>query len=395
MPKLATAARVLCLALPLFLAPAAVAEQPESGAKRSPVFPSTPLSPYYDFKEDLHDRTGFSWLINYSIITQGRVGNPFGGENYNANGQLDLIGSLDLDFRRFGEGWGQGRAVVYYMNIHLIGGLTTTQFSTLNGNITPINDSDPAHFLRQAYYRHDFLEERLSIMGGQTEPVLIFGDNRYAIDDRDKFMVVPMATVGAKDRVVSSPGGLVILKLLPWFHVGGSVNQLDPTDSSVPVPPELVDVDLYAIANITFDFEVPRLGRGIYRINGIFTGAQGPNGSTEGIALSFDQDLGSRWGAFFRYDDTEFQTLTSSLSRTLSFGLFHRSPFGREADRFGVGAFQSLSEEGGDFAEWGSEVFYKFGLTRWCDLTLNLQVFDAAKSSDTFATMGGRVFFRF
>ena len=95
-----------------------------------------------------------------------------------------------------------------------------------------------------------------------------------------------------------------------------------------------------------------------------------------------------------RYDDTELQTLTSTLARTLSFGFFNRTPFGREADRLGAGAFQSVSLQGGDFEEWGGEIFYKLGLTRWCDITMNLQVFDAAKSNDTFVTLGGHIFFR-
>jgi hypothetical protein len=368
---------------------------PESWAKRSPVFPTTPLSPYFDFKEKLHDRTGFGWLVQYSIIMQGRPDNPSEQDGYNVNGQLDLIGTFDLDLRKFGDAWGKGRATVYYMHLHQIGGLTTTQFGNLNGNITPINDSDPVSFLRQAHYHHDFFDGRLSIMGGKTEPVLTFGTNRFAIDDRDKFMALPMATIAAKDRVVSSLGGLVIAKLLPWFHVGGSVNQLDPAKSDQSLPPELANANFYSFANITLDFEVPKLGRGIYRFNGVFTGAQGQNPSTHGVALSFDQDLGTRWGAFFRYDDTEFQTLTSPLARTLSFGVFNRTPFGREADRLGAAAFRSSSLQGGDFKEWGGEVFYKLGLTRWCDLTLNLQVFDAAKGDDPFVTLGGRIFFRF
>lgn len=395
-----------CAALTVFLlVPAAEAEQTEAGAdkpqaaqswtKRSPVFPETPFSPYFDFKERLHDKTGFGWTINYSIITQGRPDNSFDQKDYNANGQADFIGFLDLDFRRFGNNWGEGKAVVYYMYLHQIGGLTTTQFGELNGNITPINDSDPVHFLRQAYYQHEFFDGRLLIQGGKIEPPLVFGMNRYAIDDRDKFMVLPMASIGAKDRVASSPGGLMSVKVLPWLSVGGSVNQLAPDDSVQNPPPASTGTEIFAFANLTLDFEVPHLGRGVYRINGIFTAAQGDNLDTQGIALSFDQDLGSQWGAFFRYDDTEFQTLTSPLSETLSFGFFNHTPFGRKEDRFGVGAFRGLSAQDGLFEEWGGEIFYKLGVTRWLDVSMNLQVFDAAKSGDTFVTLGGRFFLRF
>jgi len=399
------ASRVACFALAgLFLGQVAAAEQTKAGieepaasqnwTQRSPVFPETPVSAYFDLKDQVHDASGFGWKVNYSIMVQGRPDNAF-DDNYNATGQLDLIGYVDLDFRRFGNNWGQGKVVAFYMHLHQLGGLTTSQFGEQNGNITPINDSDPVSFLRQAYYQHEFFDERVLIQGGKIEPPLIFGINRYAIDDREKFMVLPMSTIGAKDRVGSSPGGLISVKPLPWLSIGGSVNQLSPDDSAEPLPPDLAQAEIYAFANLTFDFEVPYLGRGIYRINGIFTAAQGNNPGTQGIALSFDQDLGSQWGAFLRYDDTEFQTLTSPLSETISFGFFNRTPFGREADRFGVGAFRSLSTEGGDFDEWGAAKFYKLGLTRWLDISVNLQVIDAAKSGDTFVTLGGRFFFKF
>ena len=357
------APRVACFALAcLFLGQVAAAEQTKTGieepaasqsrTQRSPVFPETPVSPYFDFKDRVHDASGFGWTVNYSMMVQRRANNEF-DDNYNATGQLDLIGYLDLDFRKFGNNWGQGKVAVFYMDLHQLGGLTTSEFGEQNGNITPINDSDPVSFLRQAYYQHEFFDERVLIQVGKTEPPLIFGTNRYAMDDRVRFMVLPMATIGAKDRVSSSPGALINVKPLPWLSIGGSVNELSPDDSAESLPPDLAEADIFAFANLTFDFEVPHLGRGIYRINGIFTDAQGNNPGTQGIALSFDQDLGAQWGAFFRYDDTEFQTLTSPLSETISFGFFNRTPFGREADRFGVGAFRSLSTDGGDFEEWG------------------------------------------
>ena len=161
------------------------------------------------------------------------------------------------------------------------------------------------------------------------------------------------------------------------------------------LPPEFRETGLYSFANLTLDFEVPHLGRGVYRINGVFTDGQGENEATQGIILTFDQDLGARWGAFFRYDDTEFQTLTSPLNESISFGFYNRSPFGRKGDRFGIGAFRTRSIQEDVFKEWGGEAFYRLALTKWCDLSIALQVFDAAKTNDTFVTLSGRVFFRF
>ena len=102
-------------------------------------------------------------------------------------------------------------------------------------------------------------------------------------------------------------------------------------------------------------------------------------------------------GNVFRYDDTEFQTLTSKLNRSLALGLFKRQPFNRESDQFGLGVFQTKSSQGGNFQEWGVETFYKFGFTRWCDFTADVQLFEAAKALQgqrTVMTIGGRIMFK-
>jgi hypothetical protein len=392
---------ILAVLLPgAFLIPQANAERVGSEAAEnwttdSPVFSKTPISPYFDFKEQVHEKTGLTWMVNYSIMTQGRPENPYKEADYNSTGQLDLIGIVDFDFRKVDEDLGKGKAVVFYMYLHQIGGLTTSDFGELNGNITPINDSNPVHFLRQAYYQHEFFDDRLLIMGGIIEPPLVFAINRFAIDDRVNFMALPMATIGAKDRIGSSAGGLIKVKVLPWLSLGASLNELTPDESEHPFPPDLVESKYYSFLNLTLDLEVPHLGQGIYRINAVFVDSQGKNSATSGVVLSFDQDLGENWGAFLRYDDTEFQTLTSPLYSTVSFGFYNRAPFGRQGDRFGAGAFQSRSTQGGDFKEWGGEVFYKIALARWFDFSTNLQIFDAAKSDDTFVTLGSRFYFSF
>ena len=89
-------ARASCIVLALSLSLAAEAEQgdavsPESESakawtKRSPVFPTTPLSPYFDFKQKVHDRTGIGWTVNYSITDGHRVKNSFAVSNYSMIG---------------------------------------------------------------------------------------------------------------------------------------------------------------------------------------------------------------------------------------------------------------------------------------------------------------------
>ena len=352
---------------------------------RSPVFKRTPLDCYFAFKERLHERTGFTWQVNYSAMSMHRTDRISDGDDYNTTGQLDLIGVLDTFS-------GAGQAVVYYMVVHQIAGLTTTGFGERNGNITPINDSDPAEFLRQAYYKHSFWRDRLMLMAGKTEPLLVFAPSRFAADDRVNFQAVPLSTIAAKDRTFSSLGALVAYKPTRWLTLGASVNELDPDPDT---PPGVRDVTMYSLGHVAFDVRIPRLGQGIYRLNTVFTEDQGDNPKSDGVILRFDQDLGPRWGAFFNFSNTSIQTVSSPLSEGYGFGFYNRAPFHRSEDRAGIAVFRTQTKQGGRFREWGGEAFYRVALTTWCDFTLAAQAFQPAKGKGAFMNIGGRIRFKF
>ena len=358
--------------------------QNQTMLEASPVMKTDPIDSYFNFKQRFYQRHGFNWNINYSLMHMQRADEFIADENYNTTGQLDLIGAYDIFD-------GDGQFFLFYMDVRQISGLTTTEFGERNGNITPINDSDPTELLRRVYYRHRFLAERLEIAVGKTEPSSFFADNRFAADDRQDFQALPLATVAAKDRLFSSAGLLINFKITDWFSIGGSLNELD----SENVVPDLVDVELYSFFNITFDIDAENLGQGIYRINTVLTDAQGSSAESDGYIISFDQDLGSVWGAFLRYDDTSIQTLANPINESFAFGFYNRSPFKKSKDRLGIGVFRTRSDSGGSFKEWGGEVFYRFGLSDWANFSLALQVFDPAKGNDVFFNMGGRIFIGF
>lgn len=347
----------------------------------SPVFKETPLDPYYDFKDRLLEKTGATWHINYSMMSLQRTSAT---KDQTATGQLDLMGTWDVFS-------GNGNFTVFYMAVHQLAGINNAEFSQRNGNITPITDSDPVHFLRQAWYSHSFFDDRITVMGGKTEPLLSLGGNRFAQDDRINFQAVPLANVSAKDRVVSSPGGMITVGPSKWLDLAFAINKLSPV-SDVPEP--LQELRLYYVVNATFKPNIPGLGEGNYRFNLVVTERQGQNRESNGIVVSIDQDLGERWGAFWRYDDTEFQTFSSVLDKSISFGLFNRGPFGRTNDDFGFGAFRTRSSQGGRFTEWGGETFYRIAVTKWLDATATVQFVQPAKAGGSFFTVGGRLFLR-
>ena len=373
---------VLCFVLLVAPGRADDIDSDESGsADGSPVFSETPLDPYYEFKDRLLEKTGATWRVNYSMMSVQRTSAT---KDQTATGQLDLIGSLDVFS-------GNGKFLVYYMAVHQLAGISNPEFSERNGNITPLSDSDPVHFLRQAWYRHSFLDERLAVMGGKTEPLFLLAGNRFALDDRINFQALPLANVAAKDRTASAPGVLITVGPAKWLDVSYALNKLNPGSE---VPEEHQSLRYYSVFNTTFKVKVPGLGEGNYRLNYVVTDRQRQNPESNGVVVSIDQDLGQRWGVFGRYDDTVFQTLTSVLKKSIAFGLFNRKPFGRNGDDFGIGAFRTRSDQGGRFTEWGGETFYRIALTKWLDATATLQYVRPAKSGGSFFTLGGRLFLR-
>lgn len=346
---------------------------------------------YYALKENLLQNAGLDMGFKESLMFQQRTGTSLGERNYDLNGQFDFY----ADWSLFD---GHGRFYGLYMNIHQLGGLTTTEFGQHNGNITPINDSDPSYMLRFLMYAHTFLDGRLTIMGGKFEPLLQFGANRFAADDRTTFHAMPLATAGVKDRTFSSLGGGVTFQVVDWLNLGASLNSLDFSSGISGEP--FGENGYYSIVNASVTTGLESLGEANIRVSWIHTDGQNQNGtdvpSSDGFILSADQELGANWGAFARVDNTDDQVAASPLVESYAGGVAYRGPFNRARDHAALGLFRVKSETR-DIDEWenGFEVFYRFGLTPHIDLTANLQGFDPARADGFFTVAGVRLMLRF
>ncbi len=353
----------------------------------------TLINDYFRLKDTLSERYGLDAGFKYSVIHQQRLGTALGENNYNLNGQFDFYGNWKL----FG---GNGTFTWLYMHIHQLGGITTTAFGEKNGNITPINDSDPNALLRFLMYRHKLFDGVLELMGGKFEPLLLFAGNRYAADDRVTFMSAPLGGPGAKDRTFSSLGGAIIVNPLDWLSLAWSFNSLE---YNTGIPKAVFDNgEFYTLINATFTSQIQSLGEGIYRVTWVYTAAQEEdpvNGNpaypeSNGLIFSADQDLGDHWAAFLRYDNTDIQTRFSAINESVAGGFALRSPFNRQRDRVSAGLFHVKSEQQGNESETGFEVFYRLGWTEQIDLTFDLQGFWPSRASDFFLVGGIRLMVR-
>jgi len=347
------------------------------------------MDDYYAFKAKLQDRYGLDVGFKESLIHQQRTGTSLNDQNYNFNGQFDFYGNLSV----FG---GKGSFYWLYMNIHQLGGITTTAFGERNGNITPINDSDPNSILRFLMYRHQFVDGKITAMVGKFEPLLLFAGNRYAADDRTTFMAQPLTSPAAKDRTFSSLGGGIIMQATSWLSLGGSLNSLDFSTGISGEP--FGENGVYVIGNASFAGSVGQLGTGECKVSLIYTQEQQVGSSTipdsYGFILSADQDLGDTWAAFIRIDNTDIQTIASPIVESYAGGLAVRKPFQRGRDLISLGVFRTKTEQRGDERESGLEGFYRFGMTEHIDLTFDLQGFWPARADDFFATGGVRLMIR-
>ncbi len=125
-------------------------------------------------------------------------------------------------------------------------------------------------------------------------------------------------------------------------------------------------------------------------MNFVVTNEQEESPLSQGLILSLDQDLGDNWGAFFRYDGTDLQTLSSPLTSSVSGGAVYRGPFRRSRDHWGVGLFRTTTEQTGGASEVGAETFYRFGLTDRLEASFTIQIFDPARAEGSFANFGIR-----
>ncbi len=236
------------LALSLGLFTPTWAQDPADGSPTSEsTQKETVFEDYLRFKQDVKQRTGLGFGFQYSLMHAQRAGTSLNENNYNLSGQFDFLLTWDL----FG---GRGRFNLYYMDLHQLGEIETSEFVKKNGLITPINDSDPVSMLRQLYYEHHFFKEKLILAGGKTEVLAVFGGNRYAGNDRRDFQALPLSNAAAKDRTFQSPGFFARVRPIDWLSLGSSVNSLN---FSRGIPDKPFDVsDVYSIFNITLDPEI-------------------------------------------------------------------------------------------------------------------------------------------
>jgi porin len=95
-------------------------------------------------------------------------------------------------------------------------------------------------------------------------------------------------------------------------------------------------------------------------------------GTTSGWALSFDQNLGDQFGAFFRFGNNEGRT--NPIRNIASTGISWLKPFGRKDDQAGIGISWTQPSDPSLRQEYSSEIYYRLQLTHFVELSPSAQM---------------------
>ena len=350
---------------------------------------------YFDRKDGWTTNSGFSWMIESAPQFQAQID---GGAGSSSNNETNLIGQWSLVDKGDSK---RGNLLIWYQFSSTWGSRTTTELMEGLGVISPTNGGDThpvssrdltQHFAWEQY----FADDRVRIQVGKMTTRVLFNLNRYAVSDREDFftpMIVNNPVAHYTARV--GFGTFVEYKKDSWY-VSGMIR-----DADADLSKRFIDFDSLSTGNWEYVGElgftpgdVAGLGRGVYRLTISHSDATGDvtTGlpSTSSVALSFDQDIGDRIGAFFRFatsNDT-FRT----FDRRIATGLQIKQPFGFTNDRIGAGLWWGSPVDNTLRSETGIDLFWKFQIATFMEVSAGAQwIFDPAIRTDKDSVLLGQL----
>lgn len=345
------------------------------------------MDKYFSFKRNLLEKYGLDYIVEFAPIMQYSQG------EFHADSELNVIGFWNfLESDRFGK----GNILVWYQNSLTWGSLTTSEFMSRIGVLSPLNGGDTfpedsANRLQLLVWEQYLANDILRLMVGKITSRVTVNLNRYAVSDREDFfspMIVNNPVVPFTVRIGLGAFGQFIQK--NWY-ISAMVRDADAMD-------DFIDFDSLDTGNWEYTGEfaitpdIPSLGQGHYRFTLDYTDSIGSGDtfqpSSWSISLSFDQDIKNRVGAFFRYAYAD--TPLRAFQQRIAMGFQVLGVPGYDGDRIGVAGWwgDPTNEELND--EYAIEFFYKALVARIIEVSPDLQlIFDPALSDKGFIGVVG------
>ena len=351
------------------------------------------MDAYFGFKNRLSERYGFNYTLEVAPQFQWDFE---GNAGTTSNNETNLIVQWSLIDRQDPQ---KGNLLAWYQWANTLGSKNTSEFADKLGVISPLNGGDTAPGTAASRLQHFaweqwFLDDSLRLMAGKLTTRVFLNLNRYATGDREDFFT-PMLVNNTVVPFTARLGlGVFGQYRQDSWYLSGMVRDADASS-------DWLDFDSLDSGNWEYATEfgltpqdLAGLGEGNYRFTYYYTDSIGegsakqPSGWT--LSLSFDQDIGTRYGTVFRYAyaDEDFRTFKQRLALALQV----KKPLGFENDRIGFGFWWGDPTADKLEDEYGLEAFWKLQITRFLELSADLQtILDPANNPDESAVFVGGV----
>lgn len=337
---------------------------------------------YFQWKENLAEGIGLNFVIEDRMINQWGDGASIYDNEINVIARWDLVES---------SAFGNGSFNVWGQFAQSIGGKTGSKFQSDLGVLSPMNGgnggpSNTNEILHMLAWEQIAPGAKFRVQAGKLAARTLVNLNRYANGDSEMFFS-PML---GNNPVVPYTALLGIGVFAQWkeedWYVSGFVRGAD-TETGISFD-AISDGDLQYVAEAAWTPTFEGLGQGEYRFTFSYDVETATRPQVLTYSLSTDQDLGERFGAFFRYayGDGTFRAFDYRIAG----GFQLKEPLGFRFDRLGVGAWWGNPSNSALGSETGLEVFYKAQIKPFLELTPDVQlVINPALSNDDFEAVVG------
>ncbi len=222
----------------------------------------------------------------------------------------------------------------------------------------------------QAFHRSGF-----TYRAGQLYATSLWGNNRYAADDREGFMnSVLSSNVGLPWSDRPRGLGLMIKQALGFGYIAAGVQDAKAAQDRIDFNSFFDGRLLYALElGMTPALNTDREGRYTIAV-GYMDTAPGNQQSSAGLALSARQELGPALGLFAQLRHTFGNRVAQEIRTAASLGVVFNRPFGWGDDALGMGLLYARPDDRALRDEFGAEAYWRLQLTHRLDFTPAVQI---------------------
>lgn len=329
---------------------------------------------YFEFKERVQEDIGFYWVIEDRQINQWADGSQINDNELNVIARLDFARDLPGDTSL--NIWGQ------FANS--MGGNTASEFQSGVGILSPLNGGNggpdnSVEILQMLALEHIMPDEHFRVQVGKLALRTLVNLNRYAHGDSEMFFSPMLGNNPVVPYTALLGNGIFAQWKAENWYVSGVVRAPD-VEKGLSFD-ALQDGNREYVAEAALTPSIPWLGYGEYRLTWSLDTATDTLPEVRSLSASFDQDIGDRIGAFFRYSVAE-DTFRAFQERT-ALGFQVKQPFGYRYDRIGVGLWQGDPTDDSLGMERGFEAFYRAQVSRAFEITPDIQYISNPALSDS------------